>query len=172
MDLSAYNRIAILGGSGSGKSTLARNIAAMTGHPVIYLDYEKFFPGWVELSREEAMEKHAQWLLGERWIIEGGGFYGTMESRYAAADLAIFLDLPRVLRLFRVIRRLRQPRPELRPGVKQSDATLNEHFAALWRILRHCRREHVLALHEQYPQVKFIRLTTRKAVRNFAAELK
>jgi len=167
MDFSAYNRIAIVGGSGSGKSTLARKIAAHTGHPVIHLDYEKFFPGWVELPRDEAVQKHAQWLREDRWLIEGGGFYGTMESRFAAADLVIFLDLPRLLRLFRVIRRLRQPRPDLRPGVKQSDATLREHLDALWRILRHRRREHVLALHEQHPNVKFIQLRTRKQVKAF-----
>ncbi|MCL2446806.1 MAG: hypothetical protein FWD06_08585 [Oscillospiraceae bacterium] len=172
MDLSAYNRIAILGGSASGKSTLARKIAVIGDYPVIHLDYEKFFPGWVELPRDEAVQKHAQWLQQDRWLIEGGGFYGTMESRFAGADLAIFLDLSRVLRLFRAIRRLRQPRPEMRPGVKQSDATLKEHLSALWRILRHRRREHVLALHERYPHVKFVRLTSRKAVRNFAAQLK
>jgi len=171
MDLRAYNRIAILGGSGSGKSTLARNIAAIGDYPVIYLDYEKFFPGWVELSRDEAVQKHAQWLQQDRWIIEGGGFYGTLKSRFAAADLVIFLDLPRLLRLFRVIRRLRQPRPDLRPGVKQSDATLKEHLSALWRILRHCRREHVLALPGQHPNVKFVQLRTRKQMRQFLQNL-
>ena len=62
MQLSEYSRIAILGCSGSGKSTLARQIAAQTGHAVIHLDYELYFPGWEELPREECIAKHQQWL--------------------------------------------------------------------------------------------------------------
>ena len=163
-----YPRIAIIGCPGSGKSTLARQIAAKTGHPVIHLDYERFFPGWVELSREECIAKHSQWIQGERWIIDGCYFRGTMEARFATADLVIYLDLPRMLRLFRVIRRLWQPRPDLRPGVRESPAPLKDHLNMYWSILTKDKKKNaprILALHEKYPDVQFLHLRSRKAVR-------
>ena len=109
-------------------------------------------------------------MQGERWIIEGINFGGTMEARFAAADLVIYLDLPRALRLFRVIRRQWQPRPDLRPGVRESPAPLRDYLQMFWSILAKDKRKNaprIYALHEKYPEVLFIRLHTRRAVRAF-----
>jgi len=40
-----YNRIAIVGSPGSGKSTLARQLATITGLPLVHLDMEFWRPG-------------------------------------------------------------------------------------------------------------------------------
>lgn len=165
-DFSQYNRIVILGSPGSGKSTLARQIAAQTGHPLIHLDYEHWNPGWVATPKEEFRAKQVRWVQGERWIIDGN--YGsTMELRYAAADLVVFLDLPRTLCLWRVLRRHGKPRPDMKDGLVDEERLLSKDFreflAFIWHYPRDGRPK-VFALQEQYPQVKLLRLRARGEV--------
>jgi len=166
MNLSDYPRIAVIGCSGSGKSTLARQIAEKTGHPVIHLDYEFWQPGWVLMPREEFLAKQQEWVQGERWIIDG--FYGgSLELRYAAADLVIYLHLSRWLCLWRVLRRHGRRRPDLRPDVIEGSLFTKDALQFFWSILRK-RRQHlrrISTLREKYPGVEFVRLHSRKAVR-------
>lgn len=64
-------------------------------------------------------EKVGELIRGEEWIMDGN-YGGTMDMRLAAADAAIFLDMPRYMCLRRVIsRRLRyagKPRPDMASG--------------------------------------------------------
>ena len=165
MNIHAYPRIAIIGCPGSGKSTLAREIAAHTGHPLIHLDYHHWQPGWVPMPKDEWRAMQQEWVKGKHWIIEGN-YGGTMEIRFAAADLVIFLDLPRLLCVWRVLRRRGKPRPDMRPGVEESRAPLKEHAAFLLFIWSYRRRKrpNVLALHEKFPNVEFLRVHSRKEV--------
>ena len=167
MNLSEYNRIAIIGCPGSGKSTLARQIACLTGHPLIHLDYENWQPGWIALPKEEFIAMQKEWVQAERWLIDGN-YRSTMEIRYAAADLVICFDLSRWLCLWRVLGRLAKPRPDLRPELKQSDAPLKEHLQFFWFVLfgyHKKNRRTIAGLQKKYPQVKFVRLRSRKAVK-------
>ncbi|MCL2195827.1 MAG: AAA family ATPase [Oscillospiraceae bacterium] len=168
LNLNDYPRIAVIGCPGSGKSTLSRKIAERTGHPLIHLDYENWQPGWVPTPRDEFIAKQHEWVAGERWLIDGN-YQGTVEIRYAAADLVIFLDLSRWLCIWRMNKRRRKPRPDVKPGLKDSGFFTKE-FAKfsrfVWRY-RKASRPKVLALHEQHPHVTFVQLRTRKQVKAF-----
>jgi len=162
-----YNRIAIIGCSGSGKSTLARQIAEQTGHPLIHLDYENWSPGWVSLPKEEFIAKQREWAQGERWLIDGN-YNSSMEIRFLAADLVIFLDLPRWLCVWRVFKRQGTQRPDIKPGVVER-GIFSKDFAAFLRFVLFYNwnnRPRVYELHEKYPAVAFLRLNTRKAVKD------
>src|SRR5688500_18084376 len=100
----AWSRILVVGSGGSGKSTLARRIAARTGLPLIHLDTLYWKPGWVEPSKEEWKATVARLIAGERWVMDGN-YGGTMPERIAAADTVVVLDLPRVVCLWRAVRR-------------------------------------------------------------------
>lgn len=72
-------------------------------------------------SDEEEDRILTKLMAGDRWIIDGN--YGrTMPARFAAADTIIFLDLPRWLCIFRIIRRAidgmcqGQARPDIADG--------------------------------------------------------
>jgi len=112
-------RIAIIGSGGSGKSTLARQLGAILDLEVIHLDSLFWHPGWVETPREEWIKIQQELVEKETWIIDGN-YGGTLHLRLEAADTVIFLDLPRHICLWRVIKRWSQyagrPRPDLGPG--------------------------------------------------------
>ena len=166
MRLTDYPRIAIIGCPGSGKSTLAREIAEKTGHPLIHLDYEHWGPGWVPTPKDEWRARQREWVQGGRWIIEGN-YHGTMEIRFAAADLVICLDLPRLLCAWRVIKRQNKQRPDMRPDVKVPgifSAGFAAFFGFVWGFRKNAMPK-IYALHEKYPGVGFMRVKTRKAVK-------
>ena len=114
------NRIAVIGPSGAGKSTLARRLGQILGIEVIHLDKVHWRPGWVEPPDEEFVADLRQ-VLSERsrWIIDGN--YGSKQPiTLAEAEVVIWLDFPRYLCLWRIIRRVLEysgmPRPDLPAG--------------------------------------------------------
>ena len=112
-------RVLVLGSGGAGKSTFAARLAERVGLPLIHLDAFYWRPGWVETPKEEWTRRVEQLLAGERWVMDGN-YGGTLERRLAAADTVIFLDIPRLTCLARVVRRrLRfhgKTRPDMTPG--------------------------------------------------------
>jgi len=117
------NRMVIIGSSGSGKSSLAREVSRMTGVPVIHLDLMFWRADWKPAPVGEARERFTKVLRGEAWIVEGDflhGQSGPEGDRFERADTIVFLDLPRILCLWRVLIRIMKdrgrPRPDLPTG--------------------------------------------------------
>jgi len=91
-------RVVVIGCAGSGKSTLARQLASQTGLPLVERDAlgQEGSPGY--LSAIAAMAAQP------RWILDGPPYYADALV-YAAADTVVFLDYPKALVLWRVLRR-------------------------------------------------------------------
>lgn len=112
-------RVAVIGSGGAGKSTFSRQLGTMTGLPVYHLDSLHWKPGWVPTAREVWDELMGRLVEKERWIIDGN--YGrTMDARLQAADTIIYLDMPRYLCMYRIVKRRimyhRQTRPDMTEG--------------------------------------------------------
>lgn len=109
----------VIGSGGSGKSELSRRIGEILAVDVIHLDRVYWRPNWIEPPKHEWKVTVEDLVNRESWIIDGN-FGGTMEVRAAAADTIIFLDLPRVLCVWRVVkRRIKYPnrtRPDMGEG--------------------------------------------------------
>ncbi|MEP7274221.1 MAG: DNA topology modulation protein [Acidobacteriota bacterium] len=111
-------KILIIGPGGSGKSTLARRLAERTGLPLIHLDALYWHAGWVPTPDVEWDQTVAELLREEAWIIDGN--YGrTFPMRLAACDTVVFLDLPRLLCVWRVMKRRLQYGSRGRPDVPE-----------------------------------------------------
>jgi adenylate kinase family enzyme len=98
----------ILGSSGAGKSALATAMAQRTGLPIVYLDLLFWRPGWAAAPQEQARQDLSAAFSGVRWIAEGnflGADEGRSDPRFARADTVVFLDLPRLLCVWRVLSR-------------------------------------------------------------------
>lgn len=99
-----FRRIAMIGSSGAGKSTLSRTLGALSGLPIVHLDKEYWQPGWTEPDRDGWNARLADLTARPEWIIDGQ--YGSsLLPRLQRADLAIFLDLPTRICLWRIARR-------------------------------------------------------------------
>lgn len=109
-------RILILGSGGAGKSTLAVQIGQRTGLPVVHLDALYWRAGWVESPKDQWQQAVEQVIQGDRWVIDGN-YSGTLDRRLAAADAVIFLDMPRLLCLFRIVKRRLMYRGRTRPDM-------------------------------------------------------
>jgi adenylate kinase family enzyme len=111
-------RILVMGPSGSGKSTLAVELGALLGIPVIHLDALHWRPGWVEAPHEELRAALLPSLQLPEWVIDGNyGGSGTLEARLAACDTVVYLDFPRRVCLYRVLRRWLRFRGRQRPDM-------------------------------------------------------
>jgi len=97
-------RVAIIGCSGSGKSTLASQLGAILGHQIIHLDALFWKPNWIETPREEWISIQEKLVKQESWIIDGN-YTDTLDIRLAAADTIIYLDYPRLLCMYRAVKR-------------------------------------------------------------------
>jgi len=166
MNLSNYNKIIVLGNNGSGKSWLAKQLAAATGLPPIHLDAHFWRPNWGMPTKEEWLERNKEFIAGEKWIIEGMcGHGGTMELRYAAAELAIILDVNRFTCMAGVIKRQGKPRSDTMIWAYE---IFDWNFVKFWwHILTRpgkLKRE-FKALHEKYPDTAYMVIKGRRGMR-------
>ncbi|NIK67648.1 DNA topology modulation protein [Paenibacillus sp. BK720] len=115
-------RIVIIGSGGAGKSTMARKLGQALNREVTHLDALFWKPNWVVVPRQEQMIVQNELVKREDWIIDGN-YGGTLDIRLNAADTIIFLDFPRLLCLYRAVKRSiryrNKTRPDMGPGCKE-----------------------------------------------------
>jgi len=88
----------VIGCAGSGKSTLARQLADQTGLPLVERD------GLGVEGSAGYLSAIAEMVARPRWILDGAPYYAD-ELVYSAADTVVFLDYPKTVVLWRVLRR-------------------------------------------------------------------
>ena len=114
--MALHKRIIIIGSSGSGKSTLARLLAEKTHLPLVHLDQLWWREGWEHISREEFDELLQTEIEKDAWIMDGN-FDRTLEVRLAACDAVIFFDLPRMVCILSVLKRVFSSYGRTRPDM-------------------------------------------------------
>ncbi|NNE67489.1 MAG: DNA topology modulation protein [Pyrinomonadaceae bacterium] len=111
-------RVLVVGSCGAGKSTFSRKLQEKTDLPLIHLDRYYWKPDWVESSVEEWTAKVSELISGDKWIIDGN-YGGTMDLRMKRADTVIWLDLPRYLCIYRVLKRTLSANSSARPDMAE-----------------------------------------------------
>ena len=164
-------RLLIIGSGGAGKSTLARQLSSILGIEVVHLDTLYWKPGWVESEQAEWGARIRAAVQQESWIMDGN-FSGTLPERLAACDSVIFLDLPRTVCLWRVLKRVVQyygrTRPDLPAGCPERFDL--EFLAWVWRFPSRSRQKVVSLLEAQGNEKKVIRLRSPREVDEFVAQ--
>ncbi len=110
------NRILVIGSGGAGKSTVARELGVRLSLPVIHLDREFWSAGWVPTPPDVWRAHIAELTTRESWVMDGN-YGGTMPARLEACDTVVFLDMPRLTCLRRVLRRALTYRGRSRPDM-------------------------------------------------------
>lgn len=165
-------KVLVIGSSGAGKSTFSRVLSEKTGLPLIHLDRLFWKPNWVETDKSEWKEILADALAGDSWIIDGQ-FGGTLEMRLEKCDTVIFLDLPRALCVYRILKRVvtykKGKRPDMADGC---DEKFDWQFLKwVWNFPEKSRPkiEERLARHQN--SITIFRLKSTTEVKDFLSRL-
>jgi adenylate kinase family enzyme len=117
-------KVVVIGSGGSGKSRFSRLLGEILALPVVHLDKLFWQPNWTRTPEDEWIEIVSQEIAQDEWIMDGN-FGGTRELRMRAADTIIFLDLPRWLCMWRILKRAILYRGKDRPDMAKG---CNERF--------------------------------------------
>jgi adenylate kinase family enzyme len=161
-------RILIIGSGGSGKSTLARRLGEKTGIEVVHLDKLYWNPGWVKTEKEEWLEVVRQAIEKESWIMDGN-FGGTLEMRARACDTIIFLDMPRHICMYRILKRWalyrKKTRPDMAPGCDEKMDL--EFFMWVWNYPKRSKPEKELVMKRYAKEKTIVRLRSNSEIEEF-----
>ena len=112
-------KIIVIGSGGAGKSTFSRQLGEKLGIPVVHLDKLFWHPNWTRTPEDEWVEIVQREIARDEWIMDGN-FGSTREMRMQACDTVIFLDMPRWLCIYRILKRTifyhRGTRPDMAEG--------------------------------------------------------
>ena len=133
--LPASRRILVLGPSGSGKTTFSIQLASILDLPLIHLDERFWRPGWVSTPQPEWRTRVAELIQQERWIMDGT-YESTLELRLAAADTVILLERPRLVCLWRVLKRKLLVDDDRRPDAPAGQKLDLAFLRYIWRYPR------------------------------------
>ena len=163
-------KVLVIGSSGAGKSTFARRLGEKTGLEVIHLDVLYWKPNWTESPKDEWQKTVKQALKGDSWIMDGN-YSDTLEMRIREADTIIFLDFPRVLCVYRILKRIVVYRKEKRPDMAAGcDEKFDWKFTKwVWNFPQRSKPK-VIGLLKRFENEKtIIRLKSKREVENFFA---
>lgn len=125
-------RILIIGSPGSGKSTLARKLSHCLNLPCIYLDRIFWKPNWIKTPKDEFDILLKNELEKDCWIIDGN-YNRTLPLRLKYADTVIWLDIPRIICLWRVFWRHGKTRPDMTENCEEKrDKEFFEFLKYIW----------------------------------------
>jgi adenylate kinase family enzyme len=99
-----HKKIVVYGNSGSGKTTLARLLSKKFNLPVYHLDQYHWKPNWQRVPDEQFFAIHTALCNEPAWVIEGI-YTRILRERITHAEVVIFLDMPRYLCMWRVLKR-------------------------------------------------------------------
>lgn len=161
-------RILVIGPGGAGKSTVARHLGELLHLEVLHLDKFHWRPGWIEPPKSEWLKTVDKLIARDRWIMDGN-FSGSLERRVAACDTVIFLDLPRLLCIGRVLKRKlmyrQQTRPDMAAGCPER---LNLKFLVwIWNYQRRTKPKIVRLLESKADPKKIVWLRSQAEVDAF-----
>ena len=108
-------RIHVTGNAGAGKTTLANQIASSLQLPVHYLDQLVWRPGWQKTDSAQLAILEQELINRPNWVIDG-----VSHSIRRAADLTIFLDVPRHICIARCVKRNLPYLFRSRPGLPEN----------------------------------------------------
>lgn len=164
-------KVLIIGSGGAGKSTLANRLGALLGIEVLHLDKLYWQAGWVEPGKAEWLKRVEELVKRDSWIMDGN-YSGTLEVRLGACDTVIFLDLPRTLCLWRIMKRALLYRNRSRPDMAEGcNERLTLEFALwVWNYARRSRPKVLRLLESKRETKRVIRLRSQAEVESFLAK--
>jgi len=165
-------RVLVIGSGGSGKSTVSAKLGELLNLEVNHLDKLYWRAGWVEPEADEWIKTITNLIDRDSWIIDGN-YSGTLELRLQRCDTVVFLDLSRVLCMWRIVKRFFVYRGGTRPDVAEDcPESLNFEFVSwVWNYPRRSRPKVIKRLQEHAEGKQIFWLRTRSDVQRFLSQI-
>ncbi len=165
-------KIVIIGSPGAGKSTFARKLGSILTIKVVHLDRVFWRYDWQEKPRETRIDILQKLVQEKQWLIEGT-YLGSSEPRLNKADTIIFLDIPFLLCLERIIKRHRKPDGHPRHDIPDGCIDNLNLFRMLKVLVFPLKGRRTLQKKlREFPKEKVITLQSTKEADDFLAQLK
>lgn len=153
-------KVLVIGPGGSGKSTFARRLGELLNIQVKHLDAFYWRAGWTKPSNDDWLKTVTELTSGDAWVMDGN-YSGTLELRLKHCDTVVFLDMPRLICLWRITKRRLRYRNRSRPDMAEgcSEKLDLEFFKWVWNYPRRSRPKVVRLLdeHSGIKQVVWLR---------------
>jgi adenylate kinase family enzyme len=161
-------RVIVIGPGGAGKSTFAKRLGQLLNIEVKHLDWFYWQSGWTAPAKEDWLKTVTELTSGDSWIMDGN-FGGTLELRLKHCDTIVFLDMPRLLCLWRVAKRRflyhNRSRPDMAEGCAEK---LDLAFVSwVWNYSRRSRPKVVKLLEEHSGSKQVVWLRSNAEVERF-----
>ena len=166
-------KVLVIGSGGAGKSIFARQLGKLLNLDVIHLDALYWHPGWVETPRDDWRKVIEELVRRDAWIIDGN-YSNTFDLRLEACDTVIFLDIARLICLWRVLKRVMLYRGRTRPDMAEGcrERLDLEFIRWVWNYQSRTRPQMMERLRQSAQRQKVIWLRSRAEVKRFLANVK
>ena len=161
-------KVLVIGPGGAGKSTLARRLGELLEIDVKHLDRFYWRAGWQEPAKDEWLNTVKELTSAPSWILDGN-YGGTLATRIEHCDTIIFLDLPRLVCVWRIVKRRLFNRNRSRPDMAEGcNEKLDWSFVQwVWNYARDSRPQVVRLLAEHAATKQIVWLRSRAEVEEF-----
>jgi adenylate kinase family enzyme len=168
-------RVVVLGVSGSGKSTVAARLSIWLNAPHVELDALYHGPNWTPPVPDDFRSAIVDVARSDAWVIDGNYVDTAAPLAWQRANLVIWLDLPLILTMSRVLRRsvsraLRKT--ELWNGNRESLRSLlgrNSLLVGIYTAHHRYRSEYPKLLQSRLADGSAIHVTSKRAVDDLLA---
>lgn len=167
------NRILVIGSAGSGKSTLSRQLGESLRLPVVHLDRYYWKPNWIPTPNEEWDQFVIEASNQEQWIMDGN-YTRTLDLRLRRADAVLFLDMPRWLCIYRILKRRIQYNGKTRPDLNEECTEKIDwaFFKWVWNYRKRSRAKVIETLESVKEHKVVVMVKTRKQAKEFIERIK
>jgi adenylate kinase family enzyme len=164
-------RVLVIGSSGAGKSTVAIRLGKLLDLEVNHLDKFYWRPGWIESSPDEWLQTVTDLVNRDSWIIDGN-YGGTLELRLQKCDTIVFLDMPRLLCLWRIVKRYVRYRRDVRPDITEGcfEKLDYEFVSWVWNFPRRSRPKVLKLIRKHGEGKRVVWLRSNRDVEKFLIE--
>ncbi len=166
-------KILVIGSSGSGKTTFARRLGEVLSLKVVHLDSLFWSSGWVETPKDEWRTKVEKAIQGDSWILDGN-YSATMDLRLPVCDTVIFLEIPRIICVYRILKRVATYKKGSRSDIPEGcDEKFDWDFVKIvWNYPIRSKPKVEILLKQFANDKTIIRLKSNKEIENFLTKTK
>jgi adenylate kinase family enzyme len=161
-------KVLVIGPGGAGKSTFARRLGELLDIRVKHLDTYYWRAGWQMPEKSDWLQTVTELASGDAWIMDGN-FGGTLDLRIKYCDTIVFLDMSRVVCLWRVLKRRILYRNRSRPDMAEGcNEKIDWDFVQwIWNYSSRSRPKVVRLLKEHSESKRIVWLRSNAEVEKF-----